>query len=67
MTDDDKQNKELSDAYKSWEDEVKKGQETAEELSQRFAPWYYVISADSFDKMHVDRGDLLKAKESTDE
>ncbi|TDI48527.1 MAG: DUF4340 domain-containing protein [Acidobacteria bacterium] len=67
LTDDDKENKELADAHKSWEDEVKKGQETAEELSQRFAPWYYVIASDSFDKMHLNRGDLIKEKESTDE
>ena len=67
LTDDDKENKDLADAHKSWEDKVEKGQETAEELSERFAPWYYVISADSFDKMHLDRGDLLKEKESTDE
>lgn len=67
LTDDDKANKDLADAYKSWEEEVKQGQETAEALSQRFAPWYYVISADSFDKMHLDRKDLVKARDSTND
>ncbi|MEE8367249.1 MAG: DUF4340 domain-containing protein [Thermoanaerobaculia bacterium] len=67
LTDDDKVNKDLATAHKSWEDKIEQGQETAEKLSQRFAPWYYVISADSFDKMHLDRADLIKAKESTDD
>ncbi len=67
LTDDDKANKDLADAYKSWEEEVKQGQETAEALAQRFAPWYYVISADSFDKMHLDRKDLVKARDSTND
>lgn len=67
LTDDDKTNKDLADAHKRWEDNIKQGQETAEKLAQRFAPWYYVISADSFDKMHLDRDDLVKTKESTEE
>jgi len=67
LTDDEKANKILADAHKSWEDKVKQGRETAEELSQRFAPWYYVISADSFDKMHLDRNDLVKRIESTED
>ena len=29
-------------------------------LSQRFAPWYYVISADRFEEIRVQRKDLLK-------
>jgi hypothetical protein len=30
----------------------------AAELSERFAQWYYVISASSFDRIHVDRAAL---------
>jgi len=63
-TDDDKENKKVADAHKSWEDEVEKGRESAEELSQRFARWYYVISADSFDKIHLTRKDLVKTKDT---
>jgi len=65
-SDADKDNQKLADDYKSWEDKVAKGRETAAELAGRFAPWYYVISAESFDKIHLNRGDLVKAKEETD-
>jgi hypothetical protein len=62
LTDEDKENKRLADAYKSWEERVKKGRETADELTKRFAPWYYVIPASSFDKIHLNRGALVKKK-----
>lgn len=65
-SDSDRENKKLADDHKSWEDKMAKGQETAEELSKRFAPWYYVISAESFDKIHLDRSDLVQVKEETD-
>jgi hypothetical protein len=64
LTDADKENKKLADAYKSWEENVKKGRETAEALSKRFGPWYYVISASSFDKIHLKRSDLVKPKKT---
>lgn len=63
-SEEDKQNKELADAHKSWEENVEKGRDIAEELSKRFAPWYYVISADRFDKIHLTRKDLVKVKET---
>ena len=66
-SDDDKENKKLADDHKSWEDEIAEGQETSEELSERFAPWYYVISAESFDKIHLERGDLIQEKEEKEE
>jgi hypothetical protein len=62
LTDEDRANRSLAEAYKSWEANVKKGRETAEALTKRFAPWYYVISASSFDKIHLNRGDLVKRK-----
>jgi hypothetical protein len=44
-------------------DEAKKKNETAAaRLNTRFADWYYVISASSFDKVHVRRKDLLRKK-----
>ena len=64
LTEEDKTNRSLDQAYKQWEENVKKGKETAEALSKRFAPWYYVISASSFDKIHLNRGDLVKRKET---
>ena len=62
--DEDKRNKELADAYEEWEEKLQKGREPADELTQRFAKWYYVISAESFDKIHLERSDLLKDKEA---
>jgi hypothetical protein len=64
LTDEDKENRSLAQAYKTWEENVKKGRETADALSKRFAPWYYVISASSFDKIHLERTDLVKKKET---
>ena len=37
---------------------------TTKELSVRFAPWYYVIDAASFDKLKLGRADLVKTKEA---
>ena len=59
----DKQNKKLQDEWEKWQQKVEKGRKRSEELSSRFAKWYYVISADSFDKLHLTRKDLLKKKE----
>ena len=47
-----------------YEDKVKEGQEKADELSTRFAGWYYVISSDSFEKFRIARKDVVKAKEA---
>jgi hypothetical protein len=64
LTDADRENKKLAEAYQSWEENVKKGRETAEALSKRFGPWYYVISASSFDKIHLKRSDLVTPKKT---
>jgi len=64
LTDEDKENKSLADAHTRWEESVTEGQDKAAELSARFAPWYYVISSESFDKIHLNRADLVKAKET---
>ena len=66
-SDDDRENKKLADDYTKWEEGSAEGQETAEKRSERFAPWYYVISAESFDKIHLERSDLVRVKEETDE
>ena len=64
-SDDDRENKKLVDDYAKWEEETAEAQETAARLSGRFAPWYYVISAESFDKIHLERSDLVQVKEET--
>lgn len=38
------------------------GKKRAEKLSARFAEWYYVISADAFKKLRVERSQLVKPK-----
>lgn len=49
---------------KDWEKKKADGKKRAEELTKRFAPWYYVISADAFQKLRVERSALVKAKEA---
>ncbi len=59
-TDADRDNKERFDKHQEWENSVSEGETLASELSSRFAKWYYVISADSFEKIHLSREDLTK-------
>lgn len=51
----DRKNKEKQDALDEWQKKVDKGKELADQLNKRFADWYYVISEDSFDKIHLNR------------
>ncbi|MDA2933917.1 DUF4340 domain-containing protein [Acidobacteria bacterium AH-259-D05] len=63
-TDTDRKNKELKDQHDQWQEKMRQGQELSDELNARFANWYYVISSGSFDKVHLNRSDLVKMKES---
>ena len=63
-TDADRRNSELQDKYAEWEAQVAMGKESASDLSARFGKWYYVISADSFEKIRVRRPDLVRQKDS---
>jgi hypothetical protein len=66
-TDGDRQNKERADLYAQWQRRTETGQRRAEELSTRFAKWYYVISAGSYNRVHKTRDDFLKEIEEADE
>ena len=66
-TDADRENKERADLYAQWERRTETGQRRAEELSTRFAKWYYVISAGSYNRVHKPRDDFLKEIEEEDE
>ena len=66
-TDADRENKERADLYVQWERRTETGQRRAEELSTRFAKWYYVISAGSYNRVHKTRDDFLKEIEEEDE
>ena len=62
-TDADRKNKELQDEHDEWQKKIDKGKNLSDDLNARFAKWYYVISADSFDKLHLKRNDLIKKKD----
>ncbi len=62
-TDADRENKKKQDTYDVWQGKIDKGSKLSNELNERFANWYYVISSESFDKIHLKRKDLVKAKE----
>jgi hypothetical protein len=51
-----------TDAHESWEGRVRDGQEKAERLAARFANWYYVVAADSYDRIHHPREHFLRDK-----
>lgn len=50
-------------ALKAWESKAKEGKKKADELSARFGAWYYVISADSFEKFKLTRDAVVGPKE----
>jgi hypothetical protein len=55
-----------ADAHASWERRVSEGREKAERLAARFARWYYVVAASSYDRIHKPREDFLKDREEED-
>lgn len=59
-TDFDKDCKEQHDKYQVWERKVRAGRELSETLNARFADWYYVISDESFKKIHLSKAELRK-------
>lgn len=52
-------------ALKSWEDRAKEGQKRVRELSNRFSGWYYVITAESFEKFQLNRAAVVEPKSAT--
>ncbi len=49
-----------SDAHASWKRRVQEGQDKAERLAARFANWYYVVAATSYDRIHLPKEHFLK-------
>lgn len=47
-----------------WEDEKKRALDKVRELEIRFADWYYVISEDVYEKVHLGRSELIKEREN---
>jgi len=54
-----------ADARQSWERRVREGQAKAEQLATRFASWYYVIAANSYDRIHRPSESFLKQIEAS--
>lgn len=52
------------DAHAAWERRVQEGRDKAERLAERFAGWYYVIAAESYERIHKPRAEFLKDRES---
>jgi hypothetical protein len=59
-----KDKEEYETKKKDWEKKKEDGKKRADKLAARFADWYYVISADAFKKLRVDRAQLVKPKEA---
>jgi hypothetical protein len=53
-----------SEEHAEWEEKVASAREQADLLNARFANWYYVIPADSFENLRANRRDLVVAKDS---
>ena len=66
-TEADLENKLQADLYAQWERRTEEGQARADELAARFAGWYYVVSAGSYNRVHKGRDDILKEIETEEE
>ena len=62
QTDADLTNQARHEAHTTWQSDMARRAVLIEELEARFAPWYFVISSESFDKVHLTRTDLTKDK-----
>jgi len=62
--DTDRDNNRLDDVHATWSRKVAAGRATSQALNHRFADWYYVISNDSFEKLHKAESELIVAKQN---
>lgn len=61
LTDADRENKRKAEAYDEVQAKIAAGQAQAGQLRERFAPWYYLIDAASFDQVKLTRSELTSA------
>ncbi|MFQ5512655.1 MAG: DUF4340 domain-containing protein [Candidatus Krumholzibacteriia bacterium] len=59
----DRTNKALYDAHEKWIEKNRARQKISDDLNARFADWYYVISAKSFEQLRLTRRDLVRQKQ----
>ena len=62
LSDDDRANRNRHEIHNEWAAQVLAGEERLIELNNRFGPWYYVISAESFENVRLTREDVTKEK-----
>ncbi len=58
----DKIEKENKRKQEEYDEKVKKGEANAKELNGRFADWYYIISDETYRKIHLGIDDIIKKK-----
>ncbi len=61
-TDADRTNADLHEKHETWRQRVDTGRRISADLNTRFAQWYYVISAESFDRIRLRRADLVTSE-----
>ena len=64
LDDYDQQQEEYEEKLKEYEKKLEDGMKRAEQLKQRFAEWYYVISADAYKKVNLSHENIFKKKEA---
>lgn len=62
LTLEERRQKDIQTEHDRWKNRVAAGQKRADDLNARFAQWYYVISGESFDALHLKRADLVRDK-----
>lgn len=62
LTLDERKQKDVDAVHLRWFARIQAGQKRADDLNARFAKWYYVISSESFDNLHLKRKDLVRDK-----
>ena len=63
LTLDERKQKDIDAVHSRWLARISAGQKRADDLNTRFAKWYYVISSESFDNLHLKRTDVLRDKQ----
>lgn len=58
----ERRQKGIQDEHDRWSRKIEAGRKRVDVLNARFAKWYYVISADSYDGLRLRRKDLMKDK-----
>lgn len=64
LTPEEKEQARVKGEHDRWQAQVDRSNNRAQELNRRFADWYYVITSDAFDRLHVSRADLTRKKGS---